>query len=121
MYPYSVPGRIVTAWREARFDLVLCLEQLMEIGRVLAYPKIREVLQWDDETIERFLKQLYLRAEVVESAERIVDMPKDPDDVPILGSMISAKADYLVTGDSDLLALRHKYTIIKPKEFAEKL
>ena len=61
MFPHSVPGRFVTAWREARFDLVLCLEQLTEIGRVLAYPKIRKVLQWDDETIERFLKQLYLR------------------------------------------------------------
>ena len=35
--------------------------------------------------------------------------------------MTSAKADYLVAGDDDLLALRHEYTIVKPKEFAEKL
>ena len=121
MFPHSVPGSIVRAWREARFDLVISLEQLTEIARVLAYPKTRKVLHWDDETIERFLKQLYLRAEVVERNEEIGDPPRDPHDTPILASMISAKADYLVTGDGDLLALRHKYAIVKPTEFAEKL
>lgn len=121
MYPQSVPGRIVSAWREARFDLVLSLDQLTEIGRVLAYTKIRKVLLWDAETIERFLKQLFLRAEVVELTEPIGNTPRDPDDAPILASMISAGADYLVTGDGDLLALRHKHTIVTPIEFAEKL
>ena len=70
MYPQSVPGGIVTAWREARFDLVLSLEQLTEIGRLLADPKIRKILHWDDETNERFLQQLFLRAEMVEPAHR---------------------------------------------------
>jgi putative PIN family toxin of toxin-antitoxin system len=121
MYPQSVPGTIMRAWREARFELVVSLEQLTEIARVLAYPKIRKVLHWDDETIGRFLKQLYLRAEMVELTEQIDEKPRDLDDAPILVSMISAGADYLVTGDGDLLALRHKYTIVKPIEFAEKL
>lgn len=121
MYPQSVPGNIVTAWREASFDLVLSIEPLTEIGRVLSYPKIRKVLQWDDETIERFLKQLFLRAEIVEQTEQSGDTPRDPDDAPILASMVSAGADYLVTGDGDLLALRHKYVIVKPTEFAAKL
>ena len=66
MYPKSVPGRIVSAWREGRFDLIVSVQQLTEIGRVLAYPKIRRILRWDDETIGRFLRQLLLRAETVE-------------------------------------------------------
>ena len=121
MYPHSVPGSIVTAWREACFELVISLEQLTEIARVLAYPKIRKVLHWDDETIEGFIKQLYLRAEIVEPSEKLRATPRDPHDAPILASMISAKADYLVTGDADLLALRDQYTIVKPLEFSEKL
>ena len=32
MYPHSVPGNIVTAWREAQFDVVSTLQQLKEIG-----------------------------------------------------------------------------------------
>src|SRR6184192_1851352 len=68
MYPKSVPGIAVAAWREGRFDLVIPLAQLEEIGRVLAYPKIRRILRWDDEKIGSFLKHLYLRAEIVEAA-----------------------------------------------------
>jgi hypothetical protein len=41
---------------------VLTLAQLEEIGRVLAYPKIRKILRWDDEAIGGFLRQIYLRA-----------------------------------------------------------
>ena len=80
MYPTSVPGSAVAAWREGRFDLVLALGQLEEIGRALAYPKIRRILQWDDETIGRFLRQLYLRAEVVEPAAQPVEA-RDRDDL----------------------------------------
>ena len=39
MFPKSVPGTAVAAWRDGRFDLVLPFAQLGEIGRVLAYPK----------------------------------------------------------------------------------
>ena len=49
MFPDSIPGIAVAAWREGRFDLVVPLAQLEEIGRVLAYPKIRKILRWDDE------------------------------------------------------------------------
>jgi putative PIN family toxin of toxin-antitoxin system len=121
MYPQSVPGQIVNAWREARFDLVLCLPQMTEIGRVLAYPKIRKVLRWDDEAIGKFLKQLFLRAEMVEPAELGDKKPRDLSDAPILGSLIVAEADYLVTGDEDLLVFRTDYPILKPIEFVAKL
>lgn len=46
MLPSSIPGRIMQAWRDNRFELVLSQFQLDEIGRVLAYPKIRKRLQW---------------------------------------------------------------------------
>jgi putative PIN family toxin of toxin-antitoxin system len=111
----------VAAWREARFDLVLSPEQLAEIGRVLAYRKIRKVLRWDDETIGRFLKQLMLRAEMVELDRMPSSLPGDAGDVPILASLLTAKGDWLVTGDGDLLALRTQYPILPPAEFVKKL
>ncbi len=121
MYPQSVPGQIVTAWLEARFDLVLSLPQLTEIRRVLAYPKIRKVLRWNDEAIGKFLKQLFLRAELVELKELGDKKPRDLSDAPILASLIAAEADCLVTGDADLLVLRTDYPILKPIEFVARL
>lgn len=120
MFPQSVPGRAVAAWREGRFDLVLPLAQLEEIGRVLAYPKIRKVLQWDDEAIGRFLKQLYLRSEVVAPAPRDVEV-RDSSDLHVLQALAAGAAELLVTGDQDLLALRSRYAIETPAEFAKRL
>lgn len=59
MYPHSTPGKIVQAWQENRFEQVLSVEQLTEIGRVLNYPKICKILKWSRREIEAYLKQLY--------------------------------------------------------------
>ena len=120
MFPASVPGTAVAAWREGRFDLVLPLAQLEEIGRVLAYPKIRKVVRWDDEAIGSFLRQLYLRAEVVEPAAQDVDV-RDSGDLHVLQALAAGAAELLVTGDNDLPALRGRYAIETPAELAKRL
>src|SRR5574341_824787 len=120
MFPDSIPGGAVAAWREGRFDLVVPLAQLEEIGRVLAYPKIRKILEWDDEAIGGFLGQIYLRAEVVEPAAQGIEV-RDRDDLHVLQALAAGAADLLVTGDDDLLALRGRYAIETPAEFAKRL
>lgn len=121
MFPEGTPGRIVRAWTEARFEVALSLDQLAEIGRVLGYPKIRRKLGWDDQQIELFIKQLYVRAEVIELGLLTVAVPRDPDDAPILATLAAAKAGVLVTGDGDLPALRDKYPIERPADFVLRL
>lgn len=121
MFPDGAPGRVVAAWRQARFELVISVPQLAEIGRALAYPKIRRVLGWDDQRIEHFIRQLYVRAGIVDLAGTLVEVPGDPDDMPILATLVAAKADVLITGDGDLLALRDRYAIQTPAEFVRKL
>ena len=121
MFPEGTPGRIVAAWIESRFDVALSLDQLAEIGRVLEYPKIRRKLGWDDQQIEQFIKQLYIRAEVIELGAISVEVARDPDDAPILQTLLATHADILVTGDQDLLALRGKYPIETPADFVRRL
>ena len=121
MFPVGTPGRIVAAWVEGRFEVALSLDQLAEIGRVLEYPKIRRKLGWEDDSIELFIKQLYIRAEVVELGMITVAVPRDPGDAPILATLAAANADVLVTGDGDLLALRERYAIETPAEFVRRL
>ena len=118
MYPNSTPGRIVAAWRNAAFEIVLTRAQLTEIARVLSYPKIARVLRWDPDQSERFLKQLYLRSVMVTLPESLpAEVPADPDDSAMLSSLLVARAQYLVTGDSDLLALKDRYPILTPQAF----
>ena len=121
MYPGSTPGGLVRAWREARFELVMTVEQLREIGRVLSYPKIRKILKWDHASIEGFLKQLYLRSELVDISGTAAAVPADPGDNFMLATLIAANAECLVTGDAGLLALRDRYPVLTPAEFAHRL
>ena len=121
MYPGSTPGRIVRAWREARFELLLSTEQLTEIGRVLGYPRIHKILRWNRAMINNFLKQMYLRSEPVNIAGTAASVPRDPKDNFILATLIAGKAEALVPGDADLLALRARYPVLPPAEFAQRL
>jgi len=121
MAPVGTPGRILAAWFEARFDVVMSIEQLAEIGRVLGYPKIHRKLKWDEQRIEQFIRQLYIRAEVVDLRSTSVEVPRDPQDSPILAALVASGADALVSGDRDLLELRGKYPIQTPAEFVRRL
>jgi predicted nucleic acid-binding protein len=46
---------------------------------------------------------------------------RDADDQPVLGTLLAARqlagADYLITGDKDLLALAGRYPIVTPAGF----
>ena len=121
MAPDGTPGRIIAAWLEARFDVAMSVEQLAEIGRTLSYPRIQRKLRWDEQRIEQFLRQLYIRAEIVDLHATAAEVPRDPHDTPILATLIAAGANVLVSGDRDLLELREKYPIQTPAEFARRL
>ena len=48
-------------------------------------------------------------------------MCRDPDDVKVLSLAVDSKADYIVTGDKDLLVLK-KYEgipILNPRSFSD--
>jgi putative PIN family toxin of toxin-antitoxin system len=117
MSPKGTTGHIVQAWRNNRLSLLMCDKQLAEIKRVLSYPKIQKRLKWSPEKIDLFVQLLAYRAEIVDIAGVEAHVPQDADDEMLLAMLIAAKADYLVTGDSDLLVLRENYSIITPAEF----
>ena len=119
--PNSTPGRIISAWDNHSFDIVTCEFQLAEIARVMAYPKVKRLLRWEELEIQAFIRQLCLRVEIVDISDINALVPTDPDDTPILATLIAANADILVSGDKDLLALREEYCIESPAEFVLRL
>ena len=121
MLPDSVPGRIVAAWRSAQIELAISEPLLDEIGRVLSYPKIQERLRWGQDEIARFLLLLRFKADVVDITGEKASVPSDPGDDPVLAALLAAGADCLVSGDGDLLALRDRFPILTPAEFARRL
>lgn len=60
-------------------------------------------------------------AKKVDIENTSAQVEKNQNDVPILATFIKAQADYLVTGDDDLLSLANNYSIVTPAEFLIKL
>ncbi|MBL4775959.1 MAG: putative toxin-antitoxin system toxin component, PIN family [Mariprofundus sp.] len=121
MLPKSIPGNIISAWKNSSFELVLSEPMLVEIVRVLAYPKIRKRIGWSDEAIDQFIVLLRFRAELVDIKNIHAVVPRDPDDAPVLAAFIASDADYLVSGDQDLLELQNDYAIETAADFAQRL
>jgi uncharacterized protein len=76
---------------------------LLEIEEVLFRPKFDKYVT----TIERrfFLSNFLKTVEFVEVGE-IVKICRDPKDDKILALALNGKADYIITGDQDLLILK---------------
>ena len=121
MLPNSTPGRIMQAWQDNCFDLVLNQFQLDELGRVLSYPKIQKRLKWEQAEITQFLKQIFLRSVYLGEITTVAEVPADKNDNLILSAYIIAEASYLVTGDKGILALRQDYNILTAAEFVQRL
>jgi putative PIN family toxin of toxin-antitoxin system len=114
-YPASVPGRIVGAWRQGALDVVLSRYILDELTRVL--PRLNHRLNWEPNDFADLIDILAIQADLVEPQPLEGSAVRDAADVPVLGTLLAAKADYLITGDEALLALAAHHSIVTPAEF----
>ena len=118
-YVDSVPGRIVEAWNKGSISVVLSHHILGELARIL--PRFDHKLHWTPSKYTNLIDILTLRAELVDPEAVDPKAVRDPGDIPVLGTLLASKADYLITGDKDLLTLTEQYpTIISPSEFWRK-
>jgi uncharacterized protein len=116
-YPGSVPGRIVSVWRQGGLDVVLSRYILDEMSRVL--PRLSRIRLGLDE-IRDLVDSFMFLADIVEPDGGREESLRDAADQQVLGTLLAAKADYLITGDKDLLALAEKYSILTPAAFWER-
>ena len=113
-YPSSIPGQIVAAWKTGAITVILSRYILDEVHRVL--PRMPRVHLSPDE-IGNLVNSLFFLADVVEPIPVVEDALRDKADLPVLETLLAAHADYLITGDKDLLALAGRYPILTPAEF----
>lgn len=71
--------------------------------------------------IDDLVDALSIQAEVIEPLPSAEPDLRDAADQPVLGTLLAALrtsgADYLITGDKDLLALAERYPIVAPSAF----
>ena len=119
--PGGPPGRILTAWRQEQFHLVVSRAILEEIGRVFHYPKIARRHRWSEEEIQTFLDELEYFAIPTPGDLELTVVSDDPSDDRYLECAVEGNAEYLVSGDDLLLELGEYQgiTILTPRAFLE--
>ena len=67
--------------------------------------------------IREFVDSLAFLADLVDPVQASEPLLRDVNDQPVLGTFLAANANYLVTGDKDLLALSALYPKVTPADF----
>lgn len=116
--PQGSVGPILTRLRANDYALVYSQRLLDELLEKLALPRLRQKYALDVQAIEDALALLALRGELVHPT-RAIKVCRDPDDNAVIEAAVAGMAEYIVTGDDDLLVLRKFETvkIVTPRVF----
>ena len=115
------PGQVVDSWLEGRYTLVTSLYLLEELTHVLPYPRIRTRLRLQNSEIEVLLAALLSEAEIVPGRLDLAGVTRDPKDDAVVACAVEGAAEYIVSGEDDLLTLDpyQGISIVTPRRFIE--
>ena len=111
----GICSRILRRARNREFAFVLCSPVIEEFNRIL-----KDKFQFDDSEISFFASVVSEAAyETCRMEKPVPCICRDANDDHVLACAVEANADFLVTGDDDLLVLVSygKVKIIRPRAF----
>jgi putative PIN family toxin of toxin-antitoxin system len=113
----SIPGPLLQAVWDGNLDLVLSEPLLTELRETLNYPKIRKRLVSSAIDSELFLELLPFFTVQVDLTGVEVPRPRDAADEMVLATFVAGQAEWLVSGDEDLLVMADQFPILSPAAF----
>ncbi len=104
--PQGKPNQLIQAWKRNKFILIFSVPLIKEVYEVLKRPKYSEKYHISAGEMKRLLLLISNKARLIQSITRPEILIRDMKDLIVLATATSGKADYLVTGDKDLLVLQ---------------
>lgn len=117
------PFMILEAWRKGRFILITSPILIDEVERVFRYPRIQKKYHITDKQVTNVIKNLINYSITTPGKIKLSVITRDPQDNEVLIAALEGEADYIVSGDTDLLELKSYkgIKIVSPSEFLELL
>lgn len=117
----GLPRQILDAWFEDRYVLVTSLYLVEELAHVLSYPRIAKRLHLNENAVAAIMGGLLSKAEVTPGQLQLPGVTRDPKDDAVVACASEGKADYIVSGDQDLLVLGEYegIRVVTPRQFVE--
>jgi putative PIN family toxin of toxin-antitoxin system len=120
----GAPARVIDAWRNRNYLLVVSEEIIAEIQRVIRSPSIQSKYSILDQDIDALLALLNRETLLVAGQADVTGaVPDDPHDEIFLACALDGKAGLIVSGDKHLLNLQEyqNIPILTAGQFLEKL
>lgn len=115
---------IYESFLQKYFDVYLAPEMIQELERVLNYSKFQKYLLQANLTIDEVIEAVISYCFVIKLPRKIARIVEnDPSDDMFLACAIESKADFIVSGDKHLLALKsfQGILILTPQQFLDKI
>jgi len=115
----SIAQIIDTHLAQEDFIRLGCVQLLKELDRVLQYSKFQQY--FDDETHLRFVALIASLSELVDVPDEVPRIIRDPKDDYLIACALIGNAEFLVSGDKDVLVLNAAETVrvVTAKQFLE--
>jgi len=116
--PNGTPGQVLDMWRAGHFLILVSEAILVELDDVLKRPRLRNKYRLADDVVSRLLRGLG-RFTIAVTAGAEESAVRDSDDAKLLSCAAAGGADYIVSGDKDLLSLSEYegVAIVTPSDF----
>ena len=101
----GAPHQLLEQVRNGALSIVTSPALLAELSETLARPKLAAVLARVETSPEDLLAAIGQVAEIIAPPSLSEPISRDPDDDAVLALAVVARADVIVSGDDDLLAL----------------
>lgn len=126
LQPQGLPNRVLNSWLDHAFVVISSPSLAAETTDVLSRPSLRDRFKLNTAFVGRILAAI---ADALVQPIPLDMLPvrcRDPKDDPVLACALGGNADFIVSGDADLLELdRHpalgKLRIVTPRAFLELL
>ncbi len=115
------PRQVVDAWLAGDFTLATSLYLVEELAHVLTCPHIVERLRLSQEEVNAILAALLAQADMTPGQLSLPGVTRDPKDDAVIACAKEGDADYIVSGDQDLLVLGEYegIQIVTPRRFVK--
>jgi putative PIN family toxin of toxin-antitoxin system len=119
----GTPGRLIELAAEKEIELFASRALLDELAATLAKKKLVKPVLATGLTADQILRNYRRLATLVTARQLAQPVSRDADDDHVLACALAARADLIVSGDDDLLALKHfqEIPIVTPTQALQQI
>lgn len=104
--PTGTPAKLFTHWERQSFDVLVSEPILAEYAEALLYPHIQALHKKTKQDVKLIIDRFRKIGKMVIPSEEVTIVKNDPDDNKFLACALSGHAEFLVSGDRDLLTVK---------------